>query len=91
MTLPQPGDRIRVAHWCGDARTGRVHDDPVTVERVVRLNTGRHRIETTRCDGGPMHVYDGADEWELESPVSAADTPEPPRVPADAPSPREVP
>ena len=64
--LPQPGDRIRVTHWCGDARTGRVHDDPVTVERVGWAGSYLGaRITTTRCDGQPMNVYPDADEWEL--------------------------
>ena len=64
MTLPQPGDRIRVQHWCGDARTARWHDDPVTVERVECEEYVGPYIVTTRCDGQPMNVYPGADEWE---------------------------
>jgi hypothetical protein len=63
VTLPQPGQWVRVRHACPDV----THDEPVEV-------TGVHsgRIWTRRCDGIPMTLVineDGTpvfgDEWEV--------------------------
>jgi hypothetical protein len=67
MTLPQPGQWVRVRHACPDV----THDEPVEVLRVVRqvssagLHYGDHRIETRRCDGIPMNLYSREDSWEV--------------------------
>jgi hypothetical protein len=77
VTLPQPGQWVRVRHACPDV----THDEPVEVswveERTTwgprgRLTSLGHRIVTSRCDGVPMNLYadrDGVpvagDEWEV--------------------------
>lgn len=49
-----PGDRVRVLHSCAGRGTELA---TMTVERVVPLNTaGAWRVETTRCDGTPLHA-----------------------------------
>jgi hypothetical protein len=68
VTLPQPGQWVRVRHACPDV----THDEPVEVVRVSPAYVRSHRIETRRCDGVPMNLYakpDGTpffgDEWEV--------------------------
>lgn len=66
--LPQVGDRITILHTCRRDPSKAAHDGnlvdharPVTVERVVNLNSGGLRVEATRCDGSRVHViYDAA-------------------------------
>jgi hypothetical protein len=67
VTLPQPGQWVRVRHACPDV----THDEPVEVVSVSNVVIG-HRITTRRCDGVPMNLYtdrNGApapgDEWEV--------------------------
>jgi hypothetical protein len=70
VTLPQPGQWVRVRHACPDV----THDEPVEVVEVGRGIGIRmyHRIRTRRCDGRHMNLYadrDGVpvagDEWEV--------------------------
>jgi hypothetical protein len=76
VTLPQPGQWVRVRHACPDV----THDEPVEVVAVTTLQlitpgvymTTGYRITTRRCDGGDMNLYadrDGVpvagDEWEV--------------------------
>jgi hypothetical protein len=71
VTLPQPGQWVRVRHACPDV----THDEPVEVTHVDRpggLSKYPWRITTRRCDGRHMNLYadrDGVpvagDEWEV--------------------------
>jgi hypothetical protein len=68
MTLPQPGQWVRVRHACPDV----THDEPVEVVTVIE-GTSLTQIATRRCDGTPMNLYayrDGVpvagDEWDIE-------------------------
>jgi hypothetical protein len=75
VTLPQPGQWVRVRHACPDV----THDEPVEV-----VETGpaplygwpargySQVVVTRRCDGVPMNLYADAegrpypgDEWEV--------------------------
>lgn len=47
------GDRIRLLH--SDAQGGTVLAT-IRIERVVRLNDGRWRVEAQRVGGGSVHV-----------------------------------
>lgn len=67
-TPPQVGDRVTILHTCRRDPSKAAHESnlvdhaaPVTVERVVKLNSGGLRAEATRCDGSRVHViYDAA-------------------------------
>jgi hypothetical protein len=70
MTLPQPGQWVRVRHACPDV----THDEPVLVLAVdpVRFPRTLWRITTARCDDVPMNLYAdrhgvpvAGDEWEI--------------------------
>jgi hypothetical protein len=63
VTLPKPGQWVRVRHACPDV----THDEPVEVVAVLPLLNGAIRITTRRCDGLPMNVYEPGDLWEIEA------------------------
>jgi hypothetical protein len=69
MTLPQPGQWVRVRHACPDV--GDFHCAPVQVTAVVSVDP-HTRIQTRRCDGREMNLYAdrhgvpvAGDEWEV--------------------------
>jgi hypothetical protein len=60
VTLPRPGQWVRVRHACPDV----THDEPVEVVSVTPWWNG-YRIGTRRCDGVPMNLYSREDRWEV--------------------------
>jgi hypothetical protein len=68
VTLPQPGQWVRVRHACPDV----THEQAVEVVEVVLGPAPWYRIVTRRCDGVPMNLYAdrhgvpvAGDEWEV--------------------------
>jgi hypothetical protein len=73
VTLPKPGQWVRVRHACPDV----THDEPVEVIAVLdgplfKPARVAYRISTRRCDGVVMNLYAdrhgvpvAGDEWEV--------------------------
>jgi hypothetical protein len=75
-TIPAAGQWIRTDHhcWWNDATAehpATLHNAPIRVARVVKLNTG-FRIEAIRCDGSAMHLVTDQDGQETLQPWDAA-------------------
>lgn len=58
MTTARPGDHV--VETVDRLDGTRVHDAVVTIDRVVRLTCGCHRLEANRPGGGRVHLIRGA-------------------------------